>query len=372
MTTILDFDNVLPRVDLSDDPVVLRDQAIAELQLSNPEINVSDASPASLLLGSYAWLLSYYIRQVNELPLATVLSLLELAGRPAIEGDFAVGELEIEFTGNITLDENTFFTATNGVTYVPSENLPVTFTDSPATFPIISQVAGVVGNVESGAITQGEGITGTITSITNPLPTTGGTAPPDANTILNRALKRIKRRDLLLTAEEYNSFATETLGSSVAARTVSINPAELMIFLATPDGPVAPAQKEILLEATEPIKPLGVVIETDDLDLVGLELTIIGRPNISPSQALTNCETFFKQFLDYRIYNRTSVRRPVLITSFLSQFPQTFIELETILINGLDEDLILPSNTGVLLEFVRASFVTQTGQPFIQTRIVEY
>lgn len=240
----------IPRIilDPENEEEVIR-QAYERIQAAsdNTLTDFSAGSPIAALIEGQAFVYAELLWFLNRLPEALALEVLRLSGVSRSPGTKARGRLHFLLSAPISSDfilSQGFLVPYKESGYVTTEALviPAGSLEGSASIEAVSE--GRAYNAPGFAIAGGGQGMSYLQSVYNPDPITGGSDLEPLDELLRRSQRALRTRNVLVTAEDYESKAEELLGYGsratvfplIAADRITEKAGNVHVFLAGVDG----------------------------------------------------------------------------------------------------------------------------------------
>ena len=343
----LSFNGTIPDLDERNEQELLS-QLLEDVNTSLQNAGFTDLTPVSVnsplytTLQAHTWLTAVLVAKINQLPLATLLALLNASDTEIDVGVTAKGTISIEVNQvPVTLPQGSLLVGSNGRNY-KFTNEPVALTTLVTTGINIEAVQpGEVYNVAqsdvSFTITNQPGFIDTIT-VTSDL--SGGRDPISEAEQIETAMSVLTRRDVLISADDYSIKAQELVNRAEAVATA---PGNITLYAANEVGESLNSAEVLALESLiNPLQALGAAdIVVSSFDWITIDVTIIAEVVTA-----VNLDDLYDRIrvrlVDYYGLTNTVAGKPIrrneLIRVLSVEFPELSF-VEAVLLNGNDYDV---------------------------------
>jgi hypothetical protein len=258
--------------------------------VSNGALADFDAhSPVTALVEGLTFVAQELRAAANEVPLNTLLRILDTYGAGLNAGSPAVGEVEITLAApaytNISVPAG-WLLAGGGLEFETTE--PLTFFPGQiaSSVPIKCTQIGAGGNLAAGlvnGVSSRSAVFAPVASVKNISKLTGGSNPESQLDAIYRCSKFLHYRDVLVTKPQYEIFVEDLLGSGSKA-IARPNPDErsnIQVFAILPDGSEpSPTQLNLIQREAEQHIPLGTSVSILAMPVVYITMRIIAKLEI--------------------------------------------------------------------------------------------
>lgn len=300
----------------------LVDRALARVtSITNGELSQFSAhSPTRALVESLVFLVNEYQFQLNLVPEATLINLLNSQGYTGSLGTKSLGSVTVTLT---TIPENPFIIpapwklkTNDGAIFVTTETLIIDGSNN-GVVNVESEVAGARYNVPSGSInsvTPGSYTDPLISIINNNSPTTGGTDPQTNEEAIRDGFSQIYAGNTLVNERDYvrrtqilNPGSRAVVVPSLGADKLTVEAGAVHVFfinsdLSTPSSTQINSTRNALL----PDIFIGSQIYVSPIELITINLEVIGDAD-GTTNAPDLIYNALKGFLDPLTWNKPEI-----------------------------------------------------------------